>query len=216
MTAIAVWALVKRFWWALPIVLGLLYVGHRIYDMGVHSRDKEVAKLTDAYKSWRTYGEAEAKLVADGRKAHAQALQGLQKDQQTIVAGLTKRLDAAEAQARKTRITPKEVIRYVSHHADATYRVPFGFLRLHNAALAAEGSPEAAAVPGGGQPDADAASDTPLSTVGATVADNYAECLARGEVIKAWQDWYPKMKDAWQRAVQVQLTSPDTLPDTPK
>jgi hypothetical protein len=217
MTWIAAWALIKRFWWVLPLALALWYVCHRIYDAGVHSRDKEVAVLTAAYTSWKAYGEAQAKMVTEERAAHALALKGLQSDQKAIVADLSKKLDAAETQARKNRITPTEVVRYVSPQSDAAFHLPFGFLRLHNdAASGAKGATQAPSLSRSGPPDDSAASDTPLSAVGAAIADNYAECLARGEVIKAWQDWYPRMKSAWEKAVQVQLAAPDTMPTAPK
>jgi hypothetical protein len=205
--------------YVLPAVLAALALSilyNWVYERGRHSRDKEVAGLEAAYQSWKGYGQAEAKLVAEERAAHAQALKGLQSDQKAIVEDLGKKLDAAEARARKNHITPTEVVRYVSAKSDAAFHLPFGFLRLHNAAAGRDqGAPEASAVPRGGWPDADAASDTALSTVGATIADNYAECTARGEVIRAWQDWYPRMKSAWDRAVQVQLAAPDTMPAAP-
>lgn len=76
----------------------------------------------------------------------------------------------------------REVPRYVSIEADRACVVPVGFVRVHDAAAA--GVPPAAE----GAGDADApAPGVALSTVAATVADNYTTCHAIAEQVIALQ-----------------------------
>ncbi|NBF12152.1 hypothetical protein [Pseudomonas sp. Fl4BN1] len=77
----------------------------------------------------------------------------------------------------------KEVPIYVSKTADDACVVPDGFVRVHDAG--------AANLPVAGGPSvADGtASGLALSTVAASVVDNYSECHANAEQLKALQQW---------------------------
>lgn len=75
----------------------------------------------------------------------------------------------------------KEVPRYVSAQADAACVVPVGFVRLHDAAAAGVLSD-----PGTGDADA-APAGLALSTVGATIADNYTTSHANAEQLTQLQ-----------------------------
>ncbi|QZI69516.1 hypothetical protein K5F93_24655 [Pseudomonas protegens] len=77
----------------------------------------------------------------------------------------------------------KEVPIYVSKAADNACVVPAGFVRVHDAGAA--NLPMAA---GPGVAD-DAASGLALSTVAASVVDNYSQCHANAEQLKALQQW---------------------------
>ncbi|MGR4038269.1 hypothetical protein P7C00_06825 [Pseudomonas sp. JDS08PS003] len=77
----------------------------------------------------------------------------------------------------------KEVPIYVSKAADNACVVPDGFVRVHDAGAA--NLPVAA-----GPSVADgAASGLALSTVAASVVDNYSQCHANAEQLKALQQW---------------------------
>ncbi|WP_236183713.1 hypothetical protein [Pseudomonas protegens] len=77
----------------------------------------------------------------------------------------------------------KEVPVYVSKAADRACVVPDGFVRVHDAG--------AANLPVAGGPSVTdgAASGLALSTVAASVVDNYSECHANAEQLKALQRW---------------------------
>lgn len=77
----------------------------------------------------------------------------------------------------------KEVPIYVSKAADNACVVPAGFVRVHDAGAA--NLPVAA---GPGVADG-AASGLALSTVAASVVDNYSQCHANAEQLKALQQW---------------------------
>ncbi|ROL88723.1 hypothetical protein [Pseudomonas protegens] len=77
----------------------------------------------------------------------------------------------------------KEVPIYVSKAADNACVVPAGFVRVHDAGAA--NLPMAA---GPGVAD-DASSGLALSTVAASVVDNYSQCHANAEQLKALQQW---------------------------
>lgn len=211
----AAWAVLKRVWWMIPVAVGLYMAYNWVWDRGHDSRNGEVAQLHSDVKKWHDAYDAQKETMRLQDAAHAKAIADLKTDQAGIVKSLSDQLDAAEHRAQKVKIITKEVIRYVSPATDAHFPVPVGLLRLHNDALSGEVGPETAAVPGGGPAPDDAASSTPASTLGRVIRDNYAECVARGEVIKGWQNWYATNKAAWQKAVQEQLSSPLVQPTAP-
>lgn len=77
----------------------------------------------------------------------------------------------------------KEVPVYVTAKADAACPIPVGFVRLHNAA--AQNLPADTTA---GAPDAPA-EGIALSTVAATVADNYTTCHQTAAQLSALQGW---------------------------
>lgn len=83
---------------------------------------------------------------------------------------------------------------YVTPEIDRAYTVPYGFVRLHDAAAvgAAPTLPD-----GTGQP-ADAPSGIALSAVAGTVIDNYGQCYAWRDQLIGWQDWYRQQQAAWE------------------
>ena len=66
---------------------------------------------------------------------------------------------------------------------------------MHNAAL---DSTLAGSPPG----NVDEETSLKASEVAATVAENNAEAVARGEVIDAWQEWYIRNKAIYEKAVK--------------
>lgn len=83
---------------------------------------------------------------------------------------------------------------YVTRESDRTVIVPAGFVRLHD--LAAQGA-DASAAPDPTPGAADAPSGIALSTVGATVTDNYGACRENAERLKAWQSWWAEQVRLW-------------------
>lgn len=77
----------------------------------------------------------------------------------------------------------KEIPVYVSKAADAACTVSAGFVRVHDAS--AENLP----VSGGPRVTDDGPSGVALSTVAGIVADNYTNCHANAEQLKALQKW---------------------------
>ena len=104
------------------------------------------------------------------------------------------RYDKLAAERREIFITLKrEVPIYVTPLADSRCIVPHGFVRFHDSAAAAR----PAADPGtpGGPLDAD--SGIALSTVAATVAENYAACHDAIAEVRRWREWYADLRAKW-------------------
>jgi hypothetical protein len=85
-----------------------------------------------------------------------------------------------------TRILIQKVPEYVTPTTDARYPLPWGFVRLHDAAAA--GAPLPAAAPGPGGAD-DAPSDVAASSAAAVIVANYGDCHADQERLAAFQTW---------------------------
>ncbi|ERO61987.1 hypothetical protein [Pseudomonas piscis] len=91
----------------------------------------------------------------------------------------------------------KEVPIYVSQAADSACVVPAGFVRVHDAG--AHNLP----VAGGPRGTDGAASGLALSTVAASVVDNYNQCHANAEQLKALQQWVRESQALLQGAPAV-------------
>jgi hypothetical protein len=85
-----------------------------------------------------------------------------------------------------TRTLIEKVPEYVTPAADARYPLPWGFVRLHDAAVAGVDLPAVAAGPD--RPD-DAPSDVAASTAAAVIVSNYGDCHADQDRLAAFQAW---------------------------
>ena len=102
---------------------------------------------------------------------------------------VTKYVDRVKIVRQAGETIIKEVPVYVSAQADAACVLPRGFVRLHDAAAANE-------IPGpAGSADA-APAGIALSTVAATVADNYERCHENSAALTALQEWIRKQEAA--------------------
>jgi len=93
----------------------------------------------------------------------------------------------------RTRTLIREVPVYVTPETDAAYgNLPWGFVRLHDAA--ATGTP---AVPlGTGQSDGSPSDVAPSAAIGGVV-DNYGTCNVWREQVIGWQSWYREQAALW-------------------
>ena len=139
------------------------------------------------------YYKAQIKKIND---AADRAAEYQEQEQATIIGGLRAALEQALQQKQQTITIVKEVTKYVTVEADAHCVIPRGFVWLHDKSLAGE-NPD---VPGSDPGDVDAATDFKLSEVATVTGNNNAECVARGQIIKAWQDWYAKEKRTFEKA----------------
>ena len=116
-------------------------------------------------------------------------------EQKQVVEDLEKRLKIALDKPAQIKTITKEVVKYVTKKADDQCVLTAGFEWMHNAALDSSlaGSP-----PG----DVDQATSLKASEVAATVAENNAECQARGAIIDSWQEWYGRNKNIYEKAVE--------------
>lgn len=96
---------------------------------------------------------------------------------------ITRYVDRVQVITKQGATITREVPVYVTPQADAACVVPAGFVRLHDAAAAAEPVPSPA-----GAADA-RPSGVALSAVAGTVADNYTTCQATAAQLIALQDW---------------------------
>lgn len=165
----------------------LALVGSHIwaYQAGKSSERQEWVK-----KENKRLGEEKAKKECE-EKAAAEA----KKSQDAVVKDLEDRLKKALDKPAQIKTITKEVVKYVTKKADEQCVLTAGFEWMHNAAL---DSTLAGSPPG----DVDQATSLKASEVAATVAENNAECVARGEVIDAWQDWYVRNKAIYEKAVK--------------
>lgn len=83
----------------------------------------------------------------------------------------------------------QEVVVYVPQAADADCTINAGFVRLHDAAAGNT-------IPGPSRVADAAPSGVALSTVAATLIDNYTACHENAEQLIAWQEWAKAMKAA--------------------
>lgn len=176
------------------------------YDRGVKSQEPEIQRLVsqrDAAlnEAHVAYNNAKAQKVA-----YDAALTIMRADALITEKALKDLLDKSQAREKKLKENIHAAIpKYVSAKADAGCTVPAGFVRLHN--LSAKGldpsdAAEASRVPSGGSETADSPTTLKLSTLGATVADNYGECQSRLEVIEGWQMWYSRSFESWAKAIE--------------
>lgn len=102
-------------------------------------------------------------------------------NQRKTVQVVTKYVYRTQEVEAQTRTVIKEIPVYVTKDDDSRCVVPVGFVRIHDAA--ANGDAPSAR-------DSNAApSGVELSTVAATVADNYGICQQNAEQLKALQEW---------------------------
>lgn len=147
-------------------------------------------------------------LIADKATATRDKLdaQAKAKAAQTVLRGAIEDVKTGDAIGRASaerqvqiRTVTQEIVRevpvYVTVEADRACPVPVGLVRLHDAAAAGvvPAVPDAAAAPH------DAPSGVALSSVSATVAENYGRCLADQERLSALQQWVRDMAANWAR-----------------
>lgn len=100
----------------------------------------------------------------------------------------------------------KEVPVYVTAEADRRGYVPYGFVRLLDAAAA--GRPAPAPVPGSAPGADEAPSGFVLSDVAGSVVGNYETCQVWRSVAEGWQRWYVEQRAAWDEKIPPPATSP--------
>ena len=165
----------------------LALVGSHIwaYQAGKSSERQEwVKKEEKRLKEEKAKQEREERAAATAKTEQAQ-----------VVKDLEKKVEEALAKPAQIKVITKEVVKYVTKKADDQCVLTAGFEWMHNAALDSSmaGSPPV---------DVDQATGLKASEVAATVAENNAECTARGEVIDAWQEWYVRNKAIYEKAVK--------------
>ncbi|MDB0511053.1 hypothetical protein [Ralstonia solanacearum] len=129
---------------------------------------------------WLAHSYDAAVDRANTAEKTASDLRGQLKGAQASTVTVTQYVDRVQTIRLKGDTIIKEIPRYVPIQADASCVVPLGFVRLHDAA--------AGTVPDPGPGDADAApSGVALSTVAATVADNYTDSHANSEQLTELQ-----------------------------
>jgi hypothetical protein len=193
--------------WGAPIALVLALFGYTYYEgvlHGEHLRDKEVADLSAEANKWHGYFNAQGQTLDNERKASEQAIIDLNNAHAAEVANLTARARAAEQRAAAVRVVVQRDLQRITPAVDARFPLSVAFVRVLQHALGEDATPATPAVAGGDQGDDAAASPVASSDAARTIASNYGECTARGEVIKQWQDWYATNKAAWEKAVQAQ------------
>lgn len=206
---------------SLLLVLGLGYGAYLwAYNAGKAAQkaidDPVIASLTHERNMAKDHLETARLNAIAQTEAYDKAVAGLKADNELALAQVSAKLDRSEKRSKLLKEKLDAAIPfYVSPEADAQCVVPVGFIRLHNLSLEGRANPSAPAqgltIPGSRPKDADAPSGVALSTVGSTVATNYAECEARREIIESWQEWHLKMKAAWESATRQTISAPAPL-----
>ena len=165
----------------------LALVGSHIwaYQSGKSSERKDWV-----VKENKRLGEEKAK-----KEREEAAAKTAKQEQGKVVEDLEKKLKVALDKPAQIKTITKEVVKYVTKKADDQCVLTTGFEWMHNAALDSTlaGSPPR---------DVDEATTLKASEVAVTVAENNAECVVRGEVIDAWQEWHIRNKAIYEKAVE--------------
>lgn len=123
---------------------------------------------------WAASETSAARVVAQARRAASTA----------SVRVVTRYVAQAGAVQTRYRTLEQDVAAYVSPETDRLFRVPWGFVRLHDAAAAAAG-----VLPGAADATDATASPFAASAVLGIVLGNYRDCeIDRAELL-ALQDW---------------------------
>ncbi|WP_197337938.1 hypothetical protein [Ralstonia solanacearum] len=131
--------------------------------------------------AWLAHSYDAAVDRANTAEKTATDLRGQLKGAQASTVTVTQYVDRVQTIRLKGDTIIKEIPRYVPIQADASCAVPGGFVRLHDAAAAGT-------VPDSDTGDADAApSGVALSTVAATIAENYTDSHANSEQLTGLQ-----------------------------
>ncbi len=136
----------------------------------------------------RVTGDHWQAKVADSER-RAAAIE--QKQATATVQVVTRYVDRVQTVRAAGKTIIKEVPVYVTKDADAGCVIPRGFARLHDAASANQ-------IPGpAGSADA-APAGIELSTVAATVIDNYERCHENSTTLTGLQEWVLAQQSAGQ------------------
>lgn len=133
--------------------------------------------------------------------------QMIEAGQAAVSQEIGRKVEAAQAQIReRTKILIERVPVYVTPETDARYRLPWGFVRLHDAAAAGALLP---AVPDAAAEPHDAPAPVAVSDAGRTIALNYGACHANAAQLAGWIEWARGVK-----AVEAEADAGGTLPES--
>lgn len=174
---------------------------------------KERDDAVDKYKAYRTG-------FINWVRATNSANEAFKKENQAKVAELEERLKSfEEKKSKQKKELIREIPKFIPVGSLRDYDLPLGFVRLFDISLEGEGAEGTSDgfLSGSIGIDVEAPSGIKLSEATAEVfIPNNTECVVRGEVIRAWQDWYPSMRKAYEKAVKTQVdTAPEELPPPP-
>lgn len=194
----------------LVLAIGVtLLVGYNwAYGRGKASQAPVIATLKADKKELERVLEDKRKLAIAQEEAYQRSLAGAKDANRATLAVLRVDLDRSQAETKKLKEELNaKVPQYVTPKADASCTITVGFIRLHNLSISADSASAAQdlGIAGSGPSDVDTPTDLKISTVGATIAENYGECRERLDVINAWQTWYRDSKSAIDRAITEQL-----------
>lgn len=122
----------------------------------------------------------DAQILTDAQAANVHALHV------DLVTGevITQYIDRYQVVLTQGATITKEITRYVTPEVDRHYPVPWGFVRVLNAATVGA-LPDAIATGGTDE----GAATVALSDVASNIADNYTSCRATAEQLRSLQQW---------------------------
>ena len=176
--------------------------------------EKVIATLTGERDSWKNKYTAYRSSYKTWAARSEQARKTLDEQNKATVASLELRLKEAKKKQKTTRGLINEIPIYIPTVVD--FELSSGFVRLYNLSIEGEtgtSTPESDQISGSLAFDVGAPSGTTLSTFATYVVDNNAECVYRGELIRAWQDWYKETKAQFDKAQQEAAESIPRVPD---
>ncbi len=218
------WVMSKLTFRNIAILVGILFtlwllwtVYGKIIERGMAKQREidapKIAALEEDRDKWKGKYESYRTSFKTWVYRSELARLNLAKQNEALVAGLEQRLSDAKKRQKATRGLVHEIPRYVPATVDVD--LPVGFVRLYNVSIEGEspaGSPEQNGISESVTLDVGAPSGVTLSTFAGYAVENNAECVFRGEVIRAWQEWYPKTKEQFDR---VQQEAADAIPRVP-
>lgn len=220
-------SLTAKQWMIIGAFCLFAFAQYKFYDYSVnHGKALQAAvdkPVIEKLTSERNEADRKYKAYRQGFINWIKATQAAQKqyeaDQKVIVDDLEWRLKNAETKkTTKQKELSREIPKYIPTASLRNYDLPLGFIRLYDISLEGQ-NPEGATngfLSGSLPIDVEAASGVKLSDAADPIIQNNLECVYRGEVIKAWQEWYPRMKAAYDKAVKTQAdTVPEPMPAPP-
>ena len=225
------WVMSKLTLKNIAIFIGILFVMWslwKVYDWTIErgmakQRDIDAPKIAALEKDrdkWKGKYETYRTSFKTWVYRSEMARLNLKKQNEELITGLEQRLSDAKKRQKATRGLIHEIPHYIPATADVNLSI--GFIRLYNLSIEGEtgpGSAESNRISESVTLDVGAPSGVALSTFAEYAVDNNAECVFRGEVIRAWQEWYPKTKEQFHRAQQEAADSiprvPTDAPDAP-
>lgn len=204
-----------KFWTQLLLAAVLIgsvgYTGRQVYqwifDRGVQSL---MPQLQTAQRELQEYQDSYQRWVDETKQAN----EAFRKQQAALRDDLQRRLEAEMARTQQKEVIYRETVRYVPAEVDAATTVPFGFVWMYAATLQGSTATDATLGEFSDGPGGNAGADSgfALSTFAQLAGSNNVSCVRYRDRVTAWELWYERSKEQFEKAQALQLDHAPTEP----